>query len=504
MKKRILATVMAMLLVVTSVLTLASCTGGDSTKPTNPQGDLNKEWLDNLGEYNMDGYTVKFAVAETDGDGFNKRSIVAEEDTGDSVDAAVFARNAAISARFNCNIELTFYRTDGPLSSSVVNTALQAGGTEYDVIVGRQYDDVVMCGKGWFVDIAKDERTKDIIAWEDNEYPYWSEGYINGMSYEGRTFWLAGDLALRFVGGYYCTFVNASIYEEKLKDTYGSIYDIVRDKKWTIGMMKTFSDAAASGMDGIAIDTLAGSDAVAGVAMPVWDNTNGWAVSAGVNFCETKKDGTIVYTFNQKNTTLEAYGKAYVDIIGSQGCLDFGGDYASAMTAFASDNALMVPGRLNQAELYLREMSSNYYIIPCPMLNENQENYRSSVHDGVSIFAISNTSENVEYSAVVLEALCAESYRSVRPEYYDNALKFKYTSDAESAEMIDILGNNSYSDFVLVWAFTSYYQGLGGWLRSKLSAKTASLTQGLTKQAMSWESGAKLIDQMFDKLDAAG
>ncbi len=498
MKKRILATIMSVLLIVCSLLTLASCVDDNDDDGDKP--DIEKPWLDDLGEHDLEGYTVKFAVSEAlDGDTFHKRSIMAEEDIGDSVDAAIFARNEAIEARFNCTIDLTYYTTDS--LSVALSSVFMSGGEEYDVIAARQYDDISICSKGYVVDIAKDEEVKPYIQWQDNEFPYWGERYIDGMSYKGQVYWLAGDLCLRYTGGFYCTFVNATIYEQYLSDQ-GSIYDIVRDKKWTIDKMKQFSDAATT-VENVTIEDLLSAGGVTGVAVDIRDNTNGWAVAAGVNFSQKNRDGSVSLTFNTKNTTLDSFYTKYMELIGSKGVTKAAG-YDDAFKVFASDNALMVPGRLNQAEVYLREMTSPYYIVPCPLLKEGQE-YRSSVHDAINIYGISVGSQNKKATAIVLEALCAESYRSVRPRYYDDALKFKYTTDIDSAAMIDIISESSYVDFVLVWAFTDYFGGLGdpqnigNYLRSSMKDGLASLS-GLNKKVSGWNKGLKEIDAMFKKL----
>lgn len=498
MKKRILATVMSVLLIVCTLLTLASCGGN---KDNGDDGEvIDKPWIDTLGEHNLD-YTVKFAVSEAqDGDTFHKRSIMAEEDTGDSVDAAIFARNKAIEARFNCTIELTYYTVEN--LSTALSSELMSGGEAYDVIAARQYDDIALCSKGYLVDIAKDEEVKPYIQWQDNEFPYWGERYIDGMSYKGQVYWLAGDLCLRYTGGFYCTFVNATVYEQYLKESEGSIYDIVRDKKWTIDKMEQFANAAAT-VEDATIDEILASGGITGIAMPIWDNTNGWAVAAGVNFSEKNRDGSVKLTFNNKNTTLDSFYSKYMKLIESAGVTDVvGGGYDVAFQAFMSDNALMVPGRLNQAEVYLREMTSPYYIVPCPLLAEGQE-YRSSVHDAINIYGISAGSQDKKATAIVLEALCAESYRSVRPRYYDDALKFKYTTDMDSADMIDIISESAYIDFVLVWAFTDYFGGLsagiGNYLRLNMGGGVTSLA-GLNKKVSAWNKGLKEIDEMFKKL----
>ncbi len=508
MKKRILATVMSLLMIVTTILTLASCANTDGeTGTTKDFGAPDKEYLDNLGEHDLGGYTVKFAVSEADQDGFHKRSIIAEADTGDDVDSAVYARNKTVEARFNCVIELTQYELTSNLASSTVNNVIMSGGDDYDVIAGRQYDDVSMCLGGGFINIATHPEASKYIQYKDLEYPYWSEGYIEGMTYGNHLYWLAGDLCLRFSGGYYCTFVNASIYEELLLDSEGSIYDIVKDKKWTIEKMKQLSEAAANvSATNVDQESIIGTDSVLGIACPVHDNTNGWAISAGVDFSQKDKNGKVVITANTKNTRLEdCFGK-YAELIASSSVLvtnDEYGGYVPAFKVFAADNALMVPGRLNQAELYLREMPSDYYVVPCPMLDETQENYRSSVHDAVNLYAIAKGSANVKATAIVLEAMAAESYRTVRPAYYDNALKFKYTTDGESAEMIDILSDNSYIDFASVWMFTSYFS-FGGVLRVKLKEGATSLVGYLSKQQKIFEANFAVMDKMYEKLESVG
>ncbi|MBR3714657.1 MAG: hypothetical protein IKM18_01980, partial [Clostridia bacterium] len=105
-------------------------------------------------------------------------------------------------------------------------------------------------------------------------------------------------------------------------------------------------------------------------------------------------------------------------------------------------------------------------------------------------------------TAIVLEAMCAESYRSVRPRYYEDALKFKYTTDLDSAEMIDILSENAYMDFALVWAFTTYFSGLGNYLRSNMNGGVKSVSSQLKKQTSVWKKGISDLDEMFTKIAA--
>ncbi|MBE6619282.1 MAG: hypothetical protein E7626_05835 [Ruminococcaceae bacterium] len=507
MKKRILALIMSMLLIACAVLSLASCKDDDDGDVVGP----NIDWIDHLGDHDLGGAEIKFAVSEAnENDGFNERSISASADTGDRVDTAIYNRNKNIEARFNCKITLAFIKNDN-LADTTVKNVLSSKGSEYDIIAARQYDDVILCSEGLLLDLFANESTKQYLSVTD---PWWGTKYIQGMTFNKKAFWLVGDLNLRYTGGFYATFVNAKIYDNNFKnnENYGDIHQIVKDGKWTVDMMKDLSDLATTVSSD---DPAAGkipSGEVIGVAFPIHDNTNGLAVSCGVKFSQTNKDGSITFTFHSGQTALTSFYKEYKALLDTKGCVNYygasdNGGYSAAFADFAADKALFVPGRINQAELYLRKMDSGFYIIPNPKLDENQKNYISSLHDAISIYGINPNSKNIEASAIVLEAMAAESYRSVRPEYYDYALKNKYTTDPGTKEMIELISSSSYSDFALVWAFTSYFKAtqngdLGNFLRAELRAGVADITTHLQAEYKSgWETAIQEIDKAFAKVN---
>ena len=72
-----------------------------------------------------------------------------------------------------------------------------------------------------------------------------------------------------------------------------------------------------------------------------------------------------------------------------------------------------------------------------------------------------------ERSAIVTEALCAESYKKVVPVFYDTALKTKAARDDASSEMIDLIRDNLTFDFG--YLYSSSMSGVGhlfvNWIR---------------------------------------
>ncbi|MBQ3126179.1 MAG: hypothetical protein IJC15_03840, partial [Clostridia bacterium] len=86
-------------------------------------------------------------------------------------------------------------------------------------------------------------------------------------------------------------------------------------------------------------------------------------------------------------------------------------------------------------------------IIPYPKYDEAQESYYSLVQDTASTTMIPITNSQIEATCAVLEAMSAENYRTVIPQYYEVALKVKYARDSQSSQMIDIIHDTAMTDF---------------------------------------------------------
>ena len=98
----------------------------------------------------------------------------------------------------------------------------------------------------------------------------------------------------------------------------------------------------------------------------------------------------------------------------------------------------------------LRDSEIIYGILPIPKLNELQADYISGSTDRP--YAIPVTAQNDERLGIIIEAMSAEGYKQVRPAFFEIALKNKYAFDADSAEMLEIIGNNIVLDFAYMYS----------------------------------------------------
>lgn len=543
MKNRIIAFFLCALIAGSTAVTLSSCADNDQTNnngsgvasgsgsglgddviPTNPEED-NGPGVSGVNFANGDQkLEINFAIAETDaytGDTFHLRSIKLDPDEvleSDKVDVAIEQRNAQVEYELGVEIVVYDYVTDNNIRASRVYTALMGQTDEYDVIAGLQWNDVQLCLEDLLVDLNDlyDEETNKKIDYLSLDKPWWSTYYIDAMKCGDAIYWLTGDLCLRYTGGFYCFFVNERLYQENLyysksdlltrkngEDTeYGSIYDLVTRGDWTLDILNEMIAKCYYDNNG---NEKVDREDILGCALPVWDNTNGMSIAAGVEYSRRAGD-TIMLTATSSNQTLFDFMSKMYTILKSGYVYNYSGSYDQAMNDFAADGACFISGRLNQAELFLKDMTTDYHIIPCPKMDFDQKQYRSSVHDGINLYGISVFSQNKVATAATLELMAYYSYYVVRPIYYDQALKNLYTTDEGAGAMIDLMGEVVYSDFVYIWQFSDYFGntngggGMGDFLRRNVTSSKPS--SQIKKQEKVWSNGLEKVLDEIKQLEA--
>ena len=501
MIKRLIALALGILCLVGSVISLMACAEKKDEEKPEDTAAPEENPLEKLEGLDFGGAKVNFIIAAADGDSFHTRSIYIEDtESEDPVDIEIYKRNAKIEQDLGVVINLVDDR-DVNISTQI-KAQLDAGTDKYDVIGARQYDDVQLALTGDMLDINRlAEYGADYIRWRNE---YWGTSYIDALSFGDKVYWLAGDICLRYMGGYYAFFVNADLYRDKLFEKYGDIYDIVNSGKWTYDTLMAmlplcYDDTNANERVDVNGDVL-------GLALPCWDNINGMSISAGVVYTAYDTAGMPYCTVNTKNNTLlEFMGKCYDLINKTKGVYDYGGDYQAAMRYFASDKAVFVAGRLNQAELYLSEMKTDYYVLPCPKLNEQQTSYYTAVHDAINIYGINIGSNQYQAAAATLEEMAYLSYTNVRPVYFESVLKYKYTRESQAVQMIQLMHDTVYTDFVFIWQFSDRFAEntgggeLGFYLRNAVKQK--AVTSSLRKNQDRWKNAVDKIVEEIEELE---
>lgn len=484
------------------LLSMASCsenkvnTESDETKGKNADtpvvsGDASAEeeveeeklYLDDLPEkMDLGGESIRFIVEEGGNGNLTELSIMAEEDTGEVVDSAVYQRNATVQERLNVNIELVNV-VEWQSLPDIVRTAVQANTDEYDIIGTYQYYGVQMGPEGLVMNLSNVDNL-------DFSKEYWATDYINNMTYNGITYWATGDLALRYTGGMYVTYVNQEIWNNYYSDT--NIYDIVNEGAWTLDKLYEVSNTIYEDTNG---NTRKDNNDVYGFIFDIEDPVEGMAAGSLVHFAETDESGTPYVSLGDERS-YTFYDKMYNLLYRNDGFFHAEDDSKTVMNMFAQSQAMVTVNKLFQSGIYLREMEEEFRIVPVPKLEEAQEHYNTMLHDGVTLYGIPVTNSKLEATSITLECLASESLKTVTPAYYDVALKVKYARDNESGQMIDLIRENVSSDFAAI--YSKSISDIVHFFRNNLVDKSENIASSLEKKMKMYN---KAITRVLENIE---
>jgi hypothetical protein len=144
----------------------------------------------------------------------------------------------------------------------------------------------------------------------------------------------------------------------------------------------------------------------------------------------------------------------------------------------------------------LRNMDTDFGIIPYPKFDEAQEKYGHYVDGHATLMAVPITVSNPEKDGVIIEALSYDSYKNLLPIYYDTIITTKFTRDEESAAMLDIIYNSRVFDFAYVydnWNLAFAFSNM-------LDAKNANFASFYEKKENAETKQLEKVIKLYDEL----
>ena len=367
------------------------------------------------------------------------------EQTGDIVDDAVYSRNMMTEEKYN--VKLNYILFDGNMAGmDSVHTALAGsimGGTgDYDMVVGGGYYITGYIAEGLYSDLSQMPQINPSNPWYDS--------FINEQ-YElcGRQYLVSGALTVFGESESVIAFFNKNMAADY---NIENLYDTVKTGKWTFAKAAELGEIVTADLDGNG--KMNKNDRVGIVSS--WDFMSLEAGAMGYFYTEKTEDGgrklrdindkllrvnDIIYNLYESNFYLESRklggSNAYAD-------------WDNMQKFFASDGSLFVIHKLMFAmEDTMREME-NFGLLPSPKFDEAQESYITPVPaESCGIPAVVN---NPVMSATVLDGLNYLSNSTVKPAYFEMAIKRKSTRDNDSVEMLDIIGSTMACDFMFLYS----------------------------------------------------
>ncbi len=370
-----------------------------------------------------------------------------EETSDDIVTSAIYNRNRAVETKYG--VKIIEKRVSNP--EVTIQDAFKSGENSYHCVA---------MPASYCAPIATDNIFRDLTDVEnlDLDKYYWDQTAKDSLTIDNKIFYVTGDLCL---SANQATFLM--LYNKNLAAKYGiedDFVQMVKDKKWTIDYLNQV------------ISTYGYNDTDADSAVSVGD-TFGLAMQQecylafyfGCNGTIIKKDDTdmpSIWLRTKNNISIidKIYNLTRVDnkAIDTHDWLNVTGtatqDFASVQ-AFINGRALFFSSNASNMEVF-RDMEDDFVVLPLPLMSESQKNYCSYVYNGANVIAIPVLNDkDLAFTGFVLEALAAESYKTVTPAYYEKTLKGKYQRDDRSYDMLDVVFRNR------IWDL-GYIAKLGG------------------------------------------
>ena len=412
----------------------------DTVEDEHPEGNGRSEVPDSLPP-DLDFGGAEVRVFCRNGDGDTAMEFVADELNGEVVNDTVFQRNTGVQERLNVKMTLlpeNLTRHSG--GDSKIRPSITAGSSDFDLIVNAMYNTMPMITENLFLPM-------NTLEYIDFTKPWYNPVFLDASGINGNNYAVMGDLGQSMISGSFVMFFNKNLLDEYFKGEV-NLYETVTEGRWTL-------DEMAALCSQVYTDTNGNGEADEGDIFGHFF-TNTQTLGADSFYGAAKlgffvKDDAGQYMYNgDSEKIIEFTEKMHKVLFENNNTLRTPNNNDQIMDTMLARQTIFTTWMLSGIN-YLRDMEDDFGIIPMPKLDEQQDIYTAYAHDGSSAITIPVTEQNPNMVAAFLEAMSAESYRTVTPAHFETAIKTKYSRDSESSRMLDLIVSGIYLDFSYIF-----------------------------------------------------
>ena len=451
--KRLLAILLAALMLLPMLVACGDT--GDTTDTTVgdvTEGDTEKQPAVEKNNYNDAEFTAIYCA-----DTFNEGYFFIEEDEiemGNDLEDKIYERALAVEDRLK--VEFVNHALKLDEVTSALRNSIAGGMDEYDVCWTHSTTTVSnFLAPGYLIDL-------NTIEDFDFEKPWWDDTANDYLALDEHLYMAFGDINI-----YLFDFHSTILFNKEVTNQHQiNLYDEVKNGTWTIDKFITLvTDLALPADDG------SGNYDRIGYAGNATATMFGFLHGTGVDLFSYDEEG-VPYMEMVSETYLDVltrYSNLFKD---TKLCNTRDGD---CVTTFAAQKATFISCSVGQLGA-LREESFDYGLLPFPKYNKEQKEYISFVTNQIQPMVIPKSAGNTARTGVILENLAAESYRRVRPEYFQVLLDSKYVRDHESMENMDMLfSSETRFELEHIYAWNKFEETVVNALTGKAESFTSSV-----------------------------
>ncbi|MCL1793832.1 MAG: hypothetical protein FWG34_08175 [Oscillospiraceae bacterium] len=426
----------------------------------------------------------KFRIMLREEEYYNAKDMYTEEESGEPVNDAVYKRRMEVENMLNMNFA-PLWVPYGSQPAAIKKSVLAQDGAYEAIITSFDYS-YQAAKSGYFADLA-------LIAGLDLSKPWWDQNIMQETSVMNKIYYATGDITVVDNDGTWLMMFN-----KDMQKSFGlpDIYEIVKNGEWTLDTLTELSKGVTLDLNG---DGKIGKDDQVGMATTS-DSIRSFFFSTGSRILRKDANDVPYFAFDSENV-LANFEKIYEIFRGADNFVmladDIGG-WTVTQAAFLENRALFYAEVMFHLSS-LRNMDTDFGVVPLPKANKEQADYCTNIHRYASAAAsipIGASDEDNRRAAVILEAMAYEGFKYLTPAYYDISLKTKYARDDDSSEMLDLILAGRSADL-------GYVGNLGGFLEAIVSdvvGKKAALASTIEKNLPKLNTELEKIIEIYENL----
>ncbi|MGI6754342.1 MAG: hypothetical protein ACOX31_08650 [Eubacteriales bacterium] len=371
-------------------------------------------------------------------DNGQQKQVHVDEQNGDLVNDAVWSRERTVRDRLGVNIIMQYDNINWSERTAFlekVGAYVSSGSSDYDLVVGYNLAIPMLSAKGYCLNLA------------DNEYleldkPWWPSEYVNNLTYNGKIYCICESGGRGVIRN-----MSAVLFNKRLMEAYVTedIYDIVLSGGWTFDKLSqlivgTYIDLNANNQKDAA-DQFGYSTAF----NPLFD---AYFYACGNRLTTSDAEGKLTFTFSDVEHITTYLEKICDFLHGTNDVLA----YDPVQYGLFKEEKAVFYGSTIAITDQLKGLDILYGIAPMPKGDESQSRYYTHLGNTYDVWCILMTCEDPSRSGAVLECYSSEAYRQVNPAYFETALKYKYASDDQAAQVYDIIRDSIVIDLAYAYS----------------------------------------------------
>jgi len=398
------------------------------------------ELPDNLPEKDYNGESVFVTIYSSDEQRYDM--VTEDTETGEVLHDAVYRRNHAVEDRYNIVFEISETSDTNSLHASVVAQSEDFELLFYPICYGY-----TLANQGDFL-------STDDLPYIDLEKIWWDQSLRRDLSINNKLYFMSGDISPSSMNMSACILFNKKLFDQH---ALAYPYDMVREGTWTMDAVSTLIDGLTVDMDGDGkISSKADSTDVFGLTGWMWSIPYGLFYGAGERFVKNNAEGVPCLDYDL-DRVVSIYEKIYDIIITKQSyfAVNTAEEYENTRKVFQTDRSFLLDVKLYDMG-NLRDMESDFGILPIPKYDETQNSYITFVNAASNMISVPVMVSDPEKCSILLEAMASESFKNLTPSFKTSILKGKYVRDEESSEMVDIIIRNRVFDIAYIYKIAGF------------------------------------------------